>query len=96
MVDKVIGKSSDLELVFEKCEDDKWKIVVPRNVFGQYYLDVYAIDQAGNQTFIAKALFEVDPFSLCYKFRMLENEIDFNAEFESDYEIVCKEVKCLC
>lgn len=96
MVEKVIGKSNELELIFEKCEDGSWKIAVPRNVFGQYYLDIYAIDQAGNQTFVAKALFEVDPFSLCYKFELLENDMIFNADFESDYEIICKEVRCLC
>lgn len=94
MVAKVYGKTHELEIVFEHVDGNQWNVVIPRNASGQYYLDLYAEDEAGNTTYIAKALFEVDPFSLCYKMKILEDENEFVVD-ESDYEIVCKEARCI-
>lgn len=103
MVVKVIGRTSDLEIVFTHIEGDNWKSEVPRNTLGQYYLDLYAIDEAGNEAFMSKALFEVDPFSLCCNITLFESDNDVNIK-KSNYEFIyvndgyefkCKEVRCI-
>lgn len=96
MVSKVYARAPDLELVFYHVDvdGDRWETSCPRDLKGQYYLDLYAEDQAGNVTFMATALFEVDPFSLCSRITLLEDDQCFKVS-QSDIDFVCKEVRCL-
>lgn len=94
MVSKVYARAPDLELVFYHTAKDKWETTCPRDIKGQYYMDLYAEDEAGNITFMATALFEVDPFSLCSRITLLEDDQCFIVS-QSDIDFVCKEVRCL-
>lgn len=95
MIARVFGKTDGLEIVFVHLEGDKWNVVIPRNALGQYYLDLYAEDEAGNTSFMAKALFEVDPFSLCCNIAVFESDKHFSLKADSDFEFLCKEVRCI-
>lgn len=94
MISKVYARAPDLELVFYHIGENKWETMCPRNIKGQYYMDLYAEDTAGNVTFMAAALFEVDPFSLCSKITLLEDDQCF-VILQNDIDFICREVRCL-
>lgn len=103
MVTRVFGKVNDKEISLTKISEDKWEVEIPPNLLGQYYVDLYAEDDAGNIAFMTKALFEVDPFGLCTKFKIVndfESEISkqcYDGNFSiNDYQFICKEVRCVC
>lgn len=60
MVVKVIAKNEQFELILNQNEDGTWSNTMPSVAFGEYYVDIYAWDKAGNLGFKSKALFIVD------------------------------------
>ena len=60
MVEKVIGKNPNFEIIFYFIEGQRWEAELPPNLSGEYYIDLYAYDKAGNVGYMSKALFEVD------------------------------------
>lgn len=61
MVGKVIAKNPEFELILELDETDgQWKCSIPSSAIGEYYVDIYAWDLAGNLAYMSKALFVVD------------------------------------
>lgn len=93
MVSKVYGKINDQEIVLEKVDKDKWSIAVPRVKEGRYYIDLFALDDAGNSTFIATALFVVD--ANCCISRFSISDTKYKASFKTD-SIRLKVVACIC
>lgn len=61
MVNRVIAKNPQFEVILELDENDGlWKGSMPSVAIGEYYVDIYAWDLAGNQAYMSKALFVVD------------------------------------
>lgn len=52
MVQRVFGRANDFEVIFEHQEGDWWTITVPANLEGEYIVDIYAEDEAGNVSHI--------------------------------------------
>lgn len=99
MVTRVYGFINDVNVVldFIHTHGDVWQISnIPKNMRGQYYLEIYAEDDAGNVSFITKAVFEVDPFSLEVNLNILDKDFtskikDFdNKSKTNDYNAVIK------
>lgn len=59
MVQRVFGRANESEVIFEHQEGDWWMITVPSNLEGEYIVDIYAEDEAGNVSHICKALFAI-------------------------------------
>ena len=59
MVQRVFGRANEFEVVFEHQEGDWWTITAPANLEGEYIVDIYAEDEAGNVSHICKALFAI-------------------------------------
>lgn len=61
MVNRVIAKNPQFEVILELDQTDGlWKGSMPSIAIGEYYVDIYAWDLAGNQAYMSKALFVVD------------------------------------
>lgn len=63
-VERVIGKTDSFEVIFDRLNDNNWTVNVPSNIIGEYVMDLYAYDEAGNLGFLATAMFTVDA-SIC-------------------------------
>ncbi|MCH1973533.1 Ig-like domain repeat protein [Muricomes sp. OA1] len=64
MVDRVIGKANDFELIFVHKEGDCWEAVTPPNVYGEYPVELWAYDTAGNVSYMATMLYIVSEHTL--------------------------------
>lgn len=64
MVVKVIGKADKFELVFEKTGENRWETIVPPDTWGEYVLEIYAHDDAGNVSYITKMLYLVSKHTM--------------------------------
>lgn len=59
MVQRVFGRANGIEITFEHQEGDWWCATVPSNLEGEYIVDVYAEDEAGNVAYKCKMLFAI-------------------------------------
>ncbi len=58
MVIKVWGKADSFELVFSHISGDIWQTEVPTDIRdGQYVVELYALDDSGNQAYWAGILY---------------------------------------
>lgn len=60
MVERVVGRVDRIEVVFQHVEGDLWQLQVPFDEDCTYILEIMAIDEAGNETFITKMMFIYD------------------------------------
>lgn len=89
-VARVIGKTDSFEVIFSKTDNDKWTVDVPSNIIGEYIMDLYAYDDAGNLGYMATAMFTVDTTNLCFHIEIFSYNADIC--FASDYLCSVKEV----
>ena len=59
MVQKVYGKANGTEVIFEYQGGDLWTITVPSNLEGEYVVELYAEDDAGNESYLCKMIFTI-------------------------------------
>ena len=57
MIERVIGKANDFELVFKHKEGDCWEAVTPSNIYGEYPVELWVYDTAGNSAYMATMLY---------------------------------------
>lgn len=60
MVERVIGRVDQVEIIFEHADGDQWNVKIPADKDCTYILELYAIDEAGNESYISKIFFEYD------------------------------------
>lgn len=54
MVVRVYGTCNGSDIVFSKDPlSDKWATIVPKDTDGRYVIEVYAVDDSGNSTYLA-------------------------------------------
>ncbi|EFD00191.1 Ig-like domain repeat protein [Hungatella hathewayi] len=66
-VTRVFGRADGVDIVFQSIEGNQWNIAVPFDMDCEYILELYAEDEAGNISFLTRALFTYDPKSLTLK-----------------------------
>lgn len=60
MVVRVYGSTNGVDITFTPIGDDRWECAVPRVPSGEYVVDLYAEDEAGNIGYAATMLFVVN------------------------------------
>ena len=80
MVTRVWGHVDGAEVVFSPIGNDVWTCKVPRDLDGEYVVDLYAEDDSGNISYTATILFTVDAKHLTFSVKIL----NFAAEPISD------------
>lgn len=71
MVVKVIGKTDTFTVIFDRIDEKRWNALVPANVAGEYIMDLFAYDDAGNVGYMATAMFTVDTSNLCFHLEII-------------------------
>jgi hypothetical protein len=82
MVVYLQGKIGDDLLIFEKNEKGLWSTTVPFIESGRYVIRLCAVDEAGNESYYATAIFTVDIESLVMKIEF----VSYGAEIKGEYE----------
>ena len=60
MVVRVYGSANGVDITFTPIGDDHWECTVPKVPSGEYVVDLYAEDEAGNIGYAATMLFIVN------------------------------------
>lgn len=60
MVVRVYGSANGVDITFTPIGDDRWECTVPKVPSGEYVVDLYAEDEAGNIGYAATMLFIVN------------------------------------
>ena len=77
MIKRVFGKIDGVTVEFQHAEGDFYKINFPLKInSGNYIVDVYAEDQAGNKSFCSKLLCVIDPEGACIHCEKYENHLE--------------------
>ena len=72
MITQVWGTIGNTRIVFDKTDENIWKTTVPFMESGEYIVALYAVDDAGNQAYMATILYTVDLEKLRYEIKMLD------------------------
>ena len=98
---KVVGRADDFELVLKQNAKGLWEAAVPFDSDGMYILDLLAVDEAGNESRFAKALFTVDTANIHCKFNLQMISLD-NKTLKTDikkdlsqYKIALRRCDCV-
>lgn len=104
MVAKIFGKINGQDLNFEHDKGDFWKLEIPFLNDGEYIIEIFAQDEAGNISYITKALYTIKAGDVHIKILPYINYIFDKIETEycfaiTDNEIIVqrnKEEYCFC
>ena len=61
---RMVGNVDGKEIIFSKDSGGFWSAAVPKDMKGEYIVEVLAYDEAGNVAYSASMIFIVDPFTL--------------------------------
>ena len=95
MVVDVYGVVNGNRISGYQKEDGCWYINPPRNKEGQYFADLFAVDEAGNVGFYATALYVVDANCCISKFSIPSRKykVSFKTNSKKLKVVACKCVK---
>lgn len=72
MTTQVWGMLGSSKIIFDRTDGNIWKVTVPLLASGEYIVALYALDDAGNQAYVATILYVVDIENIQYEIRMLD------------------------
>lgn len=75
---RLVGRVNGVEVTFTLTPPNVFRGIVPASLHGQYYLDLKAVDEAGNQTNYMDLYVLIDFDALSFK--ILEGKYDFNVD----------------
>ena len=79
---RLVGYVNGVEVTFTFSPPKVFRGVVPASLNGQYYLDLKAVDEAGNQTNYMDLYVLIDFDALTFK--ILDERYEFNVEDNDD------------
>lgn len=71
MVTRVYGTVEGVEVIFTPSSKDIWECIIPKTLNGEYVVELYAEDEAGNVGYFATVLFAVNAMHIITKFKVL-------------------------
>lgn len=82
MIKRVWGTFNNSDTILSNMGNGTWQTIVPFPPDGVGVISVYAEDEAGNKSFVAKLLYTVDPATLKVSLSVAEYDADlFTAQF---------------
>lgn len=93
MVKRVYGRVEGQDVIFTlNHETGLWTCVVPPTLDGEYIVDLYAEDEAGNVSYLATILFTVDSKNLVFSVKWLKWYVELESrDFKMELYSSCKE-----
>lgn len=67
MVVKLTGVVNGDNVIFQRKDGDVWEATIPKNLNGEYVIELQAYDEAGNIGYAAKYIMTIDVETLCFK-----------------------------
>lgn len=64
MVSRAWGTANGQEVIFTRVEGDRWEVTVPWTDDGEYIVEIYAEDEAGNRAYACTLLFVISGHEL--------------------------------
>lgn len=89
MIVKVWGSVNSNPIVFTPGSNDVWTCQVPAVEDGEYVVDLYAVDDAGNEAYTATILFTVDSKHLIFSVKILKVAKQMIGRMKT-YEMIAK------
>lgn len=86
MIITLHGTINSSPIVFQRNDNDAWSCEVPYVENGKYVVELYAQDDAGNETYFATILFSIDFKNLVFSFEWLK--IGDMANRSNDYDLM--------
>ena len=77
MTTQVWGLLGSSKIIFDRTDGNIWKVTVPFLESGEYIVALYALDDAGNQAYVATILYVVDLENLRYEIKMLDCAVSY-------------------
>ena len=77
MIRRVYGKANSADVTLTYKEDGRWETIIPSSPDGEYVIEIWAEDYAGNEAYIATVKYIYDTKNLCWKV-VFDN---YNADF---------------
>lgn len=87
MVVKLVGSIEGQEIVFSRKDGDIWETSIPSSENGVYILELTAVDEAGNTSFVAKYVVTIDTTALQVTLEAFpwDSEVVLSDYFASSY-----------
>lgn len=90
MTTQVWGMLGSSKIIFDRTDGNIWKVTVPLLESGEYIVALYALDDAGNQAYMATILYTVDLEKLRYEIKML----DYSAQGSMrDFKVILEKLE---
>lgn len=86
MINTLHGTVNSSPIIFQRNDDNTWSCEVPYIENGEYVVELYAQDDAGNETYFATILFSIDFKKLVFSFEWLK--IGDMANRSNDYDLM--------
>lgn len=90
MIAALVGTVNSSPIVFQRNDDDTWSCEVPYIENGKYVVELYARDEAGNESYFGTILFSIIFKNLAFSFEWIK--IGDVANRTNDYDLVINEV----
>lgn len=71
MIERVIGKCNSIDIVFNRVEGNKWQTTFPKNLKGEYIIELWATNDKGITSYFATIRFSYNPATLTMQFNVL-------------------------
>ena len=86
MVTRVYGLANGAEVIFSRTEDDTWQVQVPWTEDGKYTAEIFAEDEAGNQSHLCRLMCIISGHEL----QAVVSEDGYQAEIDKGaYNVEC-------
>ena len=87
MVTRVYGLANGAEVIFSHIKENVWEVRVPWTEDGKYVAEIFAEDEAGNQSHLCKMMFIISGHEL----RAIVSEEEYQAEINEEgvYNVEC-------
>ncbi|WP_458412790.1 PF13754 domain-containing protein [Schinkia sp. CFF1] len=89
---KIVGHVDSVEIIFRLNTEGDWIATIPKDLDGEYVVEVNAYDEAGNMSYASSMLFVVDPSTLkvefvplSYAYKTIDDEVYSEKILVSDF-----------
>ena len=72
MVAQVYGEIGQDRIIFTQNEQGLWESITPALQSGRYILSLYAVDEAGNESYYATAIYTIDTEQITARLEIIE------------------------
>lgn len=93
MVVQVYGEIENHQIIFKQNEKGLWETAIPFLESGKYIIRLYAVDEAGNESYCATAIYTIDTEKIAATLEIIEYAANIEKLYETNTKITDYAVK---